>query len=88
MRTNITATARNIIPIPITPEGNADRPIGISVSGSTGSFTARFLLLTYEGAMNAVSGASLGFDTFAFNYADPDGFNGDYTLFLKIEQIP
>ena len=77
-----------LITIPITPEGNADRPIGISVFGSTGSFTPRFLLLTYEGAMNAVSGASLGFDTYAFNYADPDGFNGDYTLYVKVEQIP
>lgn len=77
-----------LITIPITPEGNADRPIGISVFGSTGSFTPRFLLLTYEGAMNAVSGASLGLDTYAFNYADPDGFNGDYTLYVKVEQIP
>jgi hypothetical protein len=73
-----------LISSPITPEGDFDRPIGITVSGSAGSFTPKFLLLTYEGAMVAATGGAV----FEVDYTDPDSHCGDYTLFVKVEQIP
>ena len=77
-----------LVTVPITPEGDFDRPIGISISGSLGSFTPQFLLLTYEGAMVRASSASFGGDTFAFNFRDPEGFNGNYEFYVKVELIP
>lgn len=77
-----------LIAVPITPEGDFDRPIGISVLGSTGFFSPRFILLTYEAAMSRASSAGSGADTYAINYRDPVGFDGDYTLFVKVELMP
>jgi hypothetical protein len=81
-----------VITVPIMPEGDADRPIGISVSGATGSaFRPRFIILTYESAMLSASDR----DAYrsiryldAEGFLDTDGFNGDYTLYVKVEQIP
>jgi hypothetical protein len=77
-----------LINVPIAPEGDGNRPIGITVTGGAGSFRPQFLLLTYEGAASAASGASFGGDTFAIRYVDPTSHEGDYTLFVKVERFP
>jgi hypothetical protein len=76
-----------LISVPIAPEGAGNRPIGITVTGGTGSFSPQFLLLTYEGAESSASGASFGGDTFAIRYVDPASHEGDYTLFVKVERF-
>ena len=58
------------------------------MAGGAGSFSPKFLLLTYEGALSAASAASFGGDTFAILYTDPASHEGDYVLFLKVEQFP
>jgi len=77
-----------LVSAPIITEGDADRPIGITVSPSFTGFRPQFLLLTYERAMFSAMHASDGLDTFAMDYTDPTGYDGDYTLFLKVELLP
>jgi hypothetical protein len=77
-----------LIDAPIRPEWGLDRPIGVRRFWSAWAFSPTFLLLTYEEAMLAAGGASLGLDTFAIEYEEPNGPNGFYTLHGKIEQIP
>jgi len=77
-----------LIRVPIAPEGDGNRPIGITVTGGTGSFSPQFLLLTYEGAASSAEGASFGGDTFAIRYVDPTSHEGDYTVFVKVERFP
>ncbi len=77
-----------LITVPIAPEGDRDRPVGISVTGSVGFFSPQFILLTYEGAMATAGAASFGGDVFAIRYAEPESHQGDYTLFVKVELIP
>jgi hypothetical protein len=76
-----------VIILPVPPESGGNRPIGLTITGSFGSYSPKFLLLTYEGADSAASGASFGGDTFAIRYVDPSSHQGDYTLFLKVERF-
>ena len=73
----------------MTTEWGRDRPIGVRPFYSRWSFAPQFILLTYEAAMSTATGASSGFG-YAVIYSERPGLglDGDYTLFVNVEQIP
>lgn len=77
-----------LITVPIAREGDLDRPVGIVLTQGGAAFTPPFLLLTYEGAMAAVASSGFSGDLYAIQYTDPESHQGDYELFLKVEQVP
>jgi hypothetical protein len=77
-----------LITTEVAREGDLDRPIGIDITGGTATFSPKFILLTYEGAMARVRAASFRGDVFAIGYSDPESHQGNYTLFVKVEQVP
>jgi hypothetical protein len=65
-----------------------DRPIGLQPVGRNFGFTPQVLVLTYDFA-EFVTQTSFGFGrgVVPVRYVDPPGFDGDYTLYLKVERM-
>lgn len=65
-----------------------ERPIGVQPVGTGFGFTPQVLVLTYDSAEFIIR-TSFGFGRgiVPVRYVDPPGFDGDYTLFLKVERM-
>jgi hypothetical protein len=65
-----------------------DRPIGMTASGSGFGFTPQAMVLTYDGA-RVLARADFGFGlgVIPVRYQDDRRLEGDYTLFIQVEEV-
>jgi hypothetical protein len=65
------------------------RPIGMEPAGDQFKFIPQVLVLTFDSAefMSRTDFGS-GIGIVPVRYVDPEGFGGDYTLYLQVERMP